>query len=196
MSPESSFIPAEGTGYYKCSFNPATWEYSLEPVTVSDEPVTDELYLNGNAFSYWNETAGAWAEVTDWAAVIPFKQHPDNPHCFYIDVKTGPEGSNVALWKIFGQTELEGEGLFYGVNDAPDAAVGNSEWKYYWWEYCGPAYMYTTFEDTSYFREDGRKGAVMRLTIDTWLGYFSWMPLKEQQDAGWDIYPATYTPIQ
>ena len=196
VSPESSFIPVNGTGYYRCSFNPTTWEYSFDPVTVSDEPVTEELYLNGNAFSYWDEAGQTWTPVPSWSGVVPFRQHPDNPHCFYIDVKTGPANSDVALWKIFGQTALEGEGLFYGVNAEPDTAPGGSQYVWQWWEYCGPAYRYSTFDDISYFKEGSRTDAVMRLTVDTWLGYMSWMPLKEQQDAGWEIYPELYTPIQ
>lgn len=180
VSPESNFITTEKTGYYKCRFNPVTWEYSLTELTVSDAPETDELYLNGNAFWYKNES-GDWVEQGDWSAVLPFKKHPANPHCFYIDVKTGPEGSNVALWKIFGQPTYEGTGLFYAINaDASDAG----QWMYHWWEYCGPYYKYSTFDETAYFREDGRKDEVMRLCVDTWLGYMSWMPLTEYEAAG------------
>ena len=196
VSPESNFIPVNGTGYYKCSFNPVTWEYSLESVTADEEPITTELYLFGDVFSYWNESEGAWTQIPGWSGIAPFKRHPDNPHCFYIDVKTGPANSDVALWKIFGQTALEGEGLFYGVNAEPDTAPGGSQYVWQWWEYCGPAYRYSTFDDISYFKEGSRTDAVMRLTVDTWLGYMSWMPLKEQQDAGWEIYPELYTPIQ
>ncbi len=190
VSPDSDFIRTEATGYHKFTFNPVTWEYNVEPVTVTEEPETDKLYIYGQ-YNEWDTESRQWLWRDWWYR--EFKVHPDNPHCFYIDVKTGPEGTNVAMWKVAAQAA---EGVFYGFN-TPDMNVYNGElWDYHWWENIAPYYKYDSLTKVPYYREDGRKNAVMRLMVDLHLGYMSWMSLKEQVDAGWTVYPPIYTPVE
>jgi hypothetical protein len=188
VSPDSEFIPIGATGYHKVTFNPATREYTIAPYTVTDEPKSTMIYLNGHSFYLWD--GSSWKMQEDWGAVEAFKTYPGNPHRFYIDIKTGLEGSNVCLFKIWGQeTYADGE-IFYSYHS--EDMDGNG-WDYHWWHFVGPLYIKDSFYKIPYYREDGRKETVMRLTVDTYLMYMSWMPLKEQFDAGWTIYPEVYT---
>lgn len=188
VSPESGFIKTEATGYHKFTFNPTTWTCRVEPVTVPDTPETGQLWLYGQ-FNEWDGSAWQWR---DWW-YVQFRRHPENPHCFYIDVKTGGEGTNVALWKVGAQS---GDGTFYGFNE-PDMNVYDGQlWDYHWWENIAAYHKYASYTKVPYYREDGRKDTVMRLVVDTYLGYMSWMSLKEQVDAGWTIYPPMYTPAE
>ncbi len=185
VSPQSDFIRTESTGYHKFTFNAATWKYKVEKVEAPATPATSELWLNGWLYEWDGQQ---WCERGWWDR--QFKVHPDNPHCFYFDMKTGPEGSNVAVWKI--RERLDG-GRYYGFNSSEEPG-GN--WNYYWWEKAAPYYIYDSGDKVPSFREDGRKNAVMRLMVDTFTGHMSWMPLKEQVDAGWTIYPPMYTPAE
>ena len=48
-----------------------------------------------------------------------------------------------------------------------------------WWEHSGPIYQFTKAGEAPNLVEDSRGNAEMRIVIDTYLMYMSWMPIDQ-----------------
>ena len=173
----SGTIGLTSPGYYKVTFNMATWEYSATPYEVSAETAYPEIYITGQDFKYLNEN-NEWTDVSSWTWTTKMNKYPDNPHRFYIDI---------VCYKsviLFGAQPNDNDGgTFFGI----EGAAGG--WKYVWWEHISPLVITDTVGSVPRLKEDSRNGEVMRAIIDTHLGVLSWLPASEYSYPT----PATYS---
>ena len=161
----SATIGLNAPGYYKVTFNMATWEYSATPYEVPAETAYPEIYITGQDFKYLNEN-GEWTDFSSWSW-LKMNPYPDNPHRFYIDI--------VCYKSVLGfgaQPNFDDGGTFFGIE-------GNAGWNWVWWEHISPLVITNTAGSVPQLKEDSRNGEVMRAIIDTHLGVLSWLPASE-----------------
>ncbi len=175
VSAESDFIKTTTTGYYKLTFNPVDWTYTATEYTVEDAPAHSEMYIFGHRFKYKEGTE--WKDLNGWNdPMVKMIPYTGNPHRFYLDIMTGPEQVNGqaerrAIFKFAAQSNYEDGGSYYGIDTSND--------KWVWWEYSGPIYHFDKAGKTPNLIEDSRGNAEMRIVIDTYLMYMSWMPIDQ-----------------
>lgn len=176
VSTDSEFIKPLAAGYYKLTFNPVDWTYTATEHTVTEAPKHSEMYIFGHCFKYKEGTD--WKDLNGWNdPMVKMTPYPTNPHRFYLDIMTGPEQVNGnwerrAIFKFAAQNNFNDGGSYYGMQST-------SGEKWVWWEHAGPIYPFTTAADAPYLVEDSRSNAEMRIVIDTYLMYMSWIP-KDQ----------------
>lgn len=171
-SGDSKFITTPETGYYKFTFNGATWEYTSERITTSSSAEHEHMYIFGSEFLY--EENGEWKTQEGWNSVMPeMIKYPDNPHRFYLDVKTGTKDVKAYI-KFAAQNNIDDGGTFYGMQET-------SNDQEVWWEYVGKIYQFTKAGDTPNMCEKSRSDAEMRIIIDTYLEQMSWMPIDQYE---------------
>jgi hypothetical protein len=185
-----NYFVTANKGYHKITFNPATWEYTLEQHTAPAVGKHELVHLNGARWLWWDETNNIWIDWGDnWGGVMPMKHHPDTPHRFYVDIRTYSTDEIACLFRFFGQADYSTPGgIYYGVTDVEIGA-----WVDIWWEWAGPLYERDTYEKCSYLCGKGRMNALTRITFDSYLGQFSWISLEEELSWGWEVYPPKYT---
>lgn len=176
VSADSEFIKPSTAGYYKLTFNPVDWTYTATKYTVNEDPKHSEMYIFGHRFKYKDATG--WKDLNNWNdPMVKMTQYPTNPHRFYLDIMTGPAQINGnwerrAIFKFAAQNNFNDGGSYYGIKDTSDD-------KWVWWEYSGPIYQFTKAGEAPNLVEDSRSDAEMRIVIDTYLMYMSWMPLDQ-----------------
>lgn len=171
-SGSSKYITTPETGYYKFTFNGATWEYTSERIITSSSAEHEHMYIFGSEFLY--DENGEWKTQEGWNSVMPeMIKYQDNPHRFYLDVKTGTNDVKAYI-KFAAQNDISDGGVFYGMQET-------SNDQEVWWEYVGKIYKFTKAGDTPNMCEKSRNGEVMRIVIDTYLAQMSWMPIDQYQ---------------
>jgi lipoprotein len=176
VSADSEFIKPSTAGYYKLTFNPVDWTYTATKYTVNEDPKHSEMYIFGHRFKYKDATG--WKDLNNWNdPMVKMTRYPTNPHRFYLDIMTGPAQINGnwerrAIFKFAAQNNFNDGGSYYGIKDTSDD-------KWVWWEYSGPIYQFTKAGEAPNLVEDSRSDAEMRIVIDTYLMYMSWMPLDQ-----------------
>lgn len=161
----SATIGLNAQGYYKVTFNMATWEYSATLYEASTETAYPEIYITGENFKYLNEN-GEWTDFSNWSW-LKMNPYPGNPHRFYIDIVCYKSVLAFGAQPNFGDG-----GTFFGIE-------GNTGWNWVWWEHVSPLVITNTAGSVPQLKEDSRNGEVMRAIIDTHLGVLSWLPASE-----------------
>ena len=80
---QSATIGLNAQGYYKVTFNMATWEYEVDTYEAPAEGEYEKLYMTGKELLYFQNDQ--WNTFADWSWIV-MNSYPDNPHRFYIDI--------------------------------------------------------------------------------------------------------------